>query len=115
MRIGSGIPQIDGSRFESLPKGKFYVNLYEQEQCYGGREEGGWWFDRLHPVSSIGFSSTPASRRRARKYIRRLVAEVNRMNAGRPAYTSSRSQGQAVLRLDWFPATTLPKHRPHYE
>ena len=27
-------------------KGKYFVNQYEVSRCYGGPEEGGWWFNR---------------------------------------------------------------------
>lgn len=32
----------DGRREMTYP---FYLNVYEITQHYGGREEGGWWFD----------------------------------------------------------------------
>ena len=27
-----------------------YVNLYEIHSCYGGSEEGGWWYSAGEPV-----------------------------------------------------------------
>ena len=30
-----------------------YLNTYETEECYGGPEEGGWWFTAGTPVQSV--------------------------------------------------------------
>lgn len=32
-----------------------YVSLYEIDRCYGGPEEGGWWYDRHTLLSSKKF------------------------------------------------------------
>ena len=29
-----------------------YVNVYRIEQAYGGAEEGGWWYNEYHPLST---------------------------------------------------------------
>ena len=29
-----------------------YVNVYQVERCYGGAEEGGWWYDSYTPLES---------------------------------------------------------------
>ena len=31
-----------------------YVNVYEVSQCYGGPEEGGWWFTAGELIETIG-------------------------------------------------------------
>lgn len=33
-----------------IPK---YVTVYEISRCYGGAEEGGWWFDNYEAVESV--------------------------------------------------------------
>ena len=35
-----GCPMAD-----TEPRGRWYVNVYERGQRYGGPEEGGWWYD----------------------------------------------------------------------
>lgn len=30
-----------------------YVNAYEVSRCYGGPEEGGWWYNHLEPIASM--------------------------------------------------------------
>ncbi len=32
-----------------------YVSLYEVDRCYGGPEEGGWWYDAYHLLSTKKF------------------------------------------------------------
>jgi len=34
-----------------------YINVYKTSRVYGGPEEGGWWYDAGHPVSSIRLRS----------------------------------------------------------
>ena len=34
-------------------KGKFYVNCYETYRCYGGPEEGGWWYTAWSPIERV--------------------------------------------------------------
>ena len=34
-------------------KNKTWLNIYEPIQCYGGPEEGGWWYWYLRPTSSM--------------------------------------------------------------
>lgn len=36
-----------------------YVNVYEASRCYGGPEEGGWWFDTGYPILSIPVALAP--------------------------------------------------------
>ena len=31
-------------------KRTLYVNVYQEERCYGGPEEGGWWYSSYTPV-----------------------------------------------------------------
>jgi hypothetical protein len=30
-----------------------YINAYGVTRCYGGAEEGGWWYNHRHPLASI--------------------------------------------------------------
>ena len=35
-----------------IPEAGTWVNVYEEDQCYGGPEEGGWWYYRRAPIRS---------------------------------------------------------------
>lgn len=37
--------------FETHPL--VYVNAYSVSRCYGGPEEGGWWYDDYEPLASV--------------------------------------------------------------
>lgn len=42
----------------AIPKWmRFYVNAYSVSQSFGGREEGGWWFDVGAPIASVPVSN----------------------------------------------------------
>ena len=43
-----------------LLSAKVYVNVYSVGRAYGGPEEGGWWFDTGHVVSSTPFAGRDA-------------------------------------------------------
>lgn len=37
-----------------------WITLYEISRCYGGPEEGGWWYDYYTPTRSMRVSSDMA-------------------------------------------------------
>lgn len=37
---------------EAKPYRSAYVTLYEVQSCYGGAEEGGWYYDWFTPIAS---------------------------------------------------------------
>jgi hypothetical protein len=53
-----------------------YVSIYRGERCYGGPEEGGWWYDRDELQGSIPF----ATRKLAEDYLEAAKAEVEAQN-----------------------------------
>lgn len=38
-----------------------YVSIYCRERCYGGPEEGGWWYDRISLEGSLYFPTRSAA------------------------------------------------------
>ena len=48
-----------------------YVNVYEVSQCYGGPEEGGWWFTAGELLETIG----PVLEEEARDLSRAIIEE----------------------------------------
>jgi hypothetical protein len=48
-----------------------YVNVYDVTRCFGGPEEGGWWYDAGDCILSLECASTEE----ARFVARRLAAE----------------------------------------
>ena len=53
-----------------------FVSVYRTRRCYGGPEEGGWWYDRTMLMGSVGFPSMEA----AEQYFRVTSLLVSEMN-----------------------------------
>lgn len=95
----------------------YAVNLYFVDRAFGGREEGGWYYDygqpELHPLNRV-FESYDV----AHQYLNEQCLPVQEeLNQGRPSIHSVLSQGQyrfIVGAKDALPAP-FPAERPHYE
>ena len=98
-----------------MPKSRYIVAVYDCSQCYGGPEEGGWWYDAgtLVRVSSV-HSSEDAAWDRCRRLNRHLDAMQEA--AGRRPYTSAASDGWLMAHVyeDTAPKG-FPDRRPRYE
>lgn len=51
-----------------------YITVYEVDRCYGGPEEGGWWYNRYVPIETI---TLPKAYQRKSK---RAVKKVNALS-----------------------------------
>lgn len=54
----------------------YYASLEKVVRCYGGPEEGGWWYDRNVPVKVFA-----CKKRIARKAWKHYQAEADRLNS----------------------------------
>lgn len=82
------------------------VAVYDVHQRFGGREEGGWWYNTGSLVRIVKvFKSQEA----ACKYCRRLNTRLNSHqwgpNKGKPDFTSTASRG-------WMSAEVYENHAP---
>ena len=107
------IRTVDGQQFTH------FVHKYEVGLCYGGPEEGGWWYDAGTPVEAwvpVGFMDED----QAYDYCRAMnEAEHERADAEEDySYTSvlaGRSTHYAY-RVEEDPVPhAYPERRPHYE
>jgi len=73
------------------------------DRCYGGPEEGGWWYDRFEPLR---FWWVPA--RSADRFERHVRAHVAKLNRGRREISSVLSEGRYALRHGHETATRRP-------
>jgi hypothetical protein len=53
-----------------------YVSIYRRERCYGGPEEGGWWYDVVVLEGGVPFPTRMA----AERYLETAKAEVGERN-----------------------------------
>ena len=99
-----------------------YVNVYEVECCYGGPEEGGWWYDAGTLVPDMGGKvpidngdSFEEQRAKVLPTLTRWSDECKAMNEG----TLPRSSvvGTSDLEATWEdePGKDYPQERPYYE
>ena len=94
----------------------YSVNLYLVDRAYGGREEGGWWYDCgypvLHPLNRV-FENWDD----AHHYQHECLAIQDQLNEGLPSIDSVLSQGQYRVYIgeeNELPAP-FPAVKPHYE
>lgn len=67
-----------------------YVSLYEIERCYGGPEEGGWWYDSYQLISTKKFFDEEE----AHKFQEFLEKDVEESGANDEDLSSSRGFDQ---------------------
>ena len=123
----SGVQAMEDA-VEQLPE--VHVWPAHMEQAYGGGEEGGWWYDTHAPITDpikeehakrTGWPAAPRGARqmridRAQAFVRRAnVLADYLINANRPSYTSTNSEGVVVWVWTFDPPTNYPKARPRYE
>lgn len=92
---------------------KLFVNIYLHDRCYGGGEEGGWWYDDYSPEQEECrvFDSEEA----ALAYLPTAEAWCAEENSQRRSDISSViSEGRYEAILESFPAEYSPSERPRY-
>lgn len=97
------------SRVQYAP-GFSFVNVYEVDRCYGGPEEGGWWYDAGQVV---------LSRQVPDDQIDETVAALeDEYPRGRGRYNSGSmlySGGDYKVLVENEPGADYPETTPHYE
>lgn len=86
-----------------MAKKKLFVNVYEIARCYGGPEEGGWYYDCGDVVESF-----PVKRGKQAKRLQRQLQKDCKKIIGR-----RRANCEVVIEKN--PGSEFPKRRPHYE
>lgn len=117
----------------ACPEPIISVSLFMAQQCYGGPEEGGWWYTEYTPVPldqacqiCSDFPDTPQRwqpmffKESNRRYANQICEFRNKwvnnsLNLGRPSLTSSLSIGRYIFKIqDGYPHLE-PTSRPRYE
>lgn len=83
-----------------IPHG-VYVTIYKRYQCYGGPEEGGWYYHNLVPLYSKKYQSRE-----------RALAVAHRHSAMFP--TDDYGEGSYSL-VEGYPGSFAKTRRQHYE
>lgn len=100
----------------------YYLGLYEIELCYGGAEEGGWWYTwEDHRVSVIIPAGTGEQQTAADLAARAGLAEtaldlgLTLPAPGVRSYRSASPQQNAIIQMEDKPGEHQSTERPHYE
>ncbi len=92
---------------------RLFVNVYLWDRCYGGPEEGGWYFNAYAPQEE--HSSEHATEAAAQAWLEKQLEWAQQENAERHHPNSVLSEGHYVVRLEAWPAEAQPAYRPCYE
>lgn len=88
-----GLACCDDCRETWHPLWPKYVNVYHVEQCYGGPEEGGWYYDSGEPLESHRVDNVTGLTATNRKLTERYMA---RCECGEP-WPCDREEGDSQL------------------
>ena len=88
----------------------FYVNVYKLNRCYGGPEEGGWWYDMGAPMHEL--SEVHDNRADALAADDRL-SEVFLDNGHR--FSVRPGDDDYLVTMESSPPAPWPAERPYYE
>lgn len=86
-----------------------WVNAYEVTRHYGGREEGGWWFNQGEPLASLPILLEEDPKPHVER-LRELFSHVNEGDI-----YSSRGGSELDITVELKPAAYWPAERPRYE
>jgi hypothetical protein len=95
----------------------YLVAAYDCSLAFGGREEGGWWYDAGELVRVLRtFRSEDKACEYSRRLNHRLQSRQFGPNQGKREYTSVLSEGEirASVEVNHAPKY-FPEARPHYE
>ena len=100
-----------------------FVNAYQTEQCWGGPEEGGWFFERGEPLACVPVLTTFQADE-AREYLKETFEGMRpsewRMTGdpfddGPDGPDLLYFEGDVSVVFEEHPAESYPKARPFYE
>lgn len=91
----------------------FSVHLFVLDRAFGGREEGGWWYDVGYPEEHP-LNRTFRTKAEAIAYRDSIAGEADRMNEGLPSIESVCCEGVYSFLINRGKAKPFPAVRPHY-
>lgn len=85
-----------------------YASVYNVERCYGGPEEGGWYYDHLDFCFAVPCWSEDEYDQVRDRLCKRIASPT------RPIY-SVLSDGETRVLRECYPGEIRTDRRPHYE
>ncbi len=96
----------------SLTKTK-YLNIYELDRCFGGPEEGGWWYTAGTLLSSTEVPADANADELHYEADAKCAAENGQLKWN--LYSVNYRGGYTEARLEDTPGADFPAETPHYE
>lgn len=100
----------------------YFLGLYQIELCYGGAEEGGWWYTwEDHKVSVIipagSFEQQEAAEAAARAGLAETALDLGLTLPGEGirSYRSASPQQDAIIQMEDKPGEHQSTETPRYE
>ena len=93
-------------------RGRFHLNEYRTNRAFGGREEGGWWYDTGTFIGCHGRYATHCTASAARDAMEDWLAGQRR---GLHPPDSPLCTGWPELRIEGRAGADFPAQRPCYE
>lgn len=90
---------------------KLFINVYEVERCYGGPEEGGWWYNSYRCIDTVKLDRR-VSLNRAERITQALNHKLKDEEYG-DIYSVS-GGARYVCDLEHRVAESETRERPHY-
>ena len=87
-----------------------FVNVYLVNRCYGGSEEGGWWFDAGEIVECVPCRNEVFARK-----VKESFEKGEYSNEGRRELSSVACGGVYEVVIEDRPGEDYPKEKPFYE
>lgn len=105
----SGTFNVNPEELENLSP-TLYVNVYLHDRKFGGREEGGWWFDQWKPILSLRCRDEA----HAKEVFEARKKWVEEENKGRRDISSVLSEGVYEVKLEPWEGQLIPEMTPQY-
>lgn len=100
----------------------YYLGLYQIELCFGGEEEGGWWYtwqdhkeSRIIPAGSFEQQEVAETAARAGLAETALDLGLTLPGKGIRSYRSASPQQDAIISIEDKPGEDQSTERPYYE
>ena len=100
----------------------YFLGLYQIELCFGGHEEGGWWYtwqdhkeSRIIPAGSFEQQEAAETAARAGLAETALDLGLTLPGEGIRSYRSASPQQDAIITIEDKPGEDQSTERPRYE
>lgn len=106
-------PSCGNCQGDGRERHQVYANVYRVSRCYGGPEEGGWWYDVGEPLESVRIDPLITTEE-VEALEKRLKANWGFEQSERGRYSMAGGADVSVIFENHF-AQEWPERAPRYE